>query len=117
MCGVSHDLFGIPPLLCAVCGFSAPPEPPQHRLLALSDAGTVSIVSDGFLTPLRVTFRQRFVSASLNPVNGVTMALAALEGGGLQLYRVNITSGTTAAASYTVIPAATYVQCKCSRCP
>jgi hypothetical protein len=82
--------------------------------LALTSTGVVSIISDGFLTPLRVAFRQRFVTVSLNPVTGTTMGLVALDGGGLQLYFLNTESGTATRVPSAVIPVTTNLQCELS---
>jgi hypothetical protein len=72
----------------------------------------VSIISDGFLTPLRVAFRQRFVTVSLNPVTGITIGLVALDGGGVQLYFMNTASGAATPVSAAVIPTTTNLRCK-----
>jgi hypothetical protein len=85
-------------------------------LQALTEAGIVSIISDGFrvLTPLRIALRQRFVTVSLNPISRDTMGLVAVDGGGLQLYRLNVTTGVASPVPSATIPVTTNVQCKTS---
>ena len=79
------------------------------------DDSQLSVVSSGYLTRI-TTPSARITALSLNPVTRVTFALKSLTGGGMQLHRLDVTTGEMQPVGTTTIPASRSVRCMCACC-
>jgi hypothetical protein len=109
-CSPLHPLLSDAPLA----------DPPSHALLALTDTGTISIVTAGYLTVLLSGPSVRLTTAAYNPVTRVIFGLVSTDSGKQQLYRFIVSTNALQQVVPTLLT--TVVRCTylaldmCRRC-